>query len=145
MIDLSNYNVYQNKDGRYRAYNKTTHKVTSYPRILMEAILGRSLLPTEDVHHKDEDYTNNNLDNLEVIDHRKHASQHGLSDKNRKYYDRTMKCPVCNQLFVWTAKQQSSYNSKTRLTETTRKFSRQPPCCSKHCAGVLAASIQYKH
>ena len=64
MTDLDNYNVYQNKDGRYRAYNKITHKVTSYPRVLMESILGIQLLPTEDVHHKDEDYTNNNPDNL---------------------------------------------------------------------------------
>ena len=142
MIDMSNYNVYQNKDGRYRAYNKTTHKVTSYPRVLMEAILGRPLLPTEDVHHKDEDYTNNDPNNLEVIDHRKHDSMHG--GKNKKYHDMIKKCPICSKLFVWTAKQQGSYRNRTKRTQETRKFPRQPPCCCKQCAGIYATRIQYK-
>lgn len=146
MIDLSNYNVYENKDGRLRAYNKTTHKVTSYPRVLMEAILGRPLLPTEDVHHKDENPRNNNPDNLEVIDHREHEKQHAADKKasgKLKYYDMQMICPVCNKEFTWTAKQQSYYNHKTKETESKRKFDRQPPCCCKSCAGKLAASIQY--
>ena len=134
MIDMSNYNVYQNKDGRYRAYNKTTHKVTSYPRVLMEAILGRPLLPTEDVHHKDEDYTNNDPNNLEVIDHRKHDSMHG--GKNKKYHDTIKKCPVCSKLFVWTARQQSSFYSHNKTGNG--------PFCSKRCSGIFGASIQHQ-
>jgi len=146
MIDLSNYNVYQNKDGRLRAYNKTTHKVTSYPRVLMEMILGRPLLPTEDVHHKDENPMNNDPDNLEVIDHREHERQHGLKNNfapKRKYTDKEMICPICKKLFIWTSKQQSHYFSKTRATEKTRKYERQSPCCSKSCAGKYAAAVQY--
>ena len=110
MIDLSNYNIYKNKDGRLRAYNKTTHKVTSYPRVLMESILGRQLLPTEDVHHKDEDPTNNDPSNLEVIDCKEHDKLHG--EKNRKYFDQTMTCPICNKQFIWTAYQQSRCKRK---------------------------------
>lgn len=148
MIDLSNYNVYQNKDGRFRAYNKTTHKVTSYPRVLMEIILGRPLLQTEDVHHKDGNYKNNNIENLEVIDHTKHEKQHAATKKESgmlKYYDKQMICPICNKEFTWTARQQMWYSHKTIATANSRKYDRQPPCCSKSCAGKYATMIQYNH
>ena len=131
MIDMSNYNVYQNKDGRYRAYNKTTHKVTSYPRVLMEAILGRQLLPTEDVHHKDEDYTNNDPSNLEVIDHREHDRLHG--GRNRKYEKQLMICPICKKEFIWTEQQQSRFYEKERSGG---------PFCSNKCKGINNQKVQ---
>lgn len=146
MIDWNNYNVYINKDGRTRVYNKTTHKVISYPRLLMEDKLGRPLLPTEDVHHKDGNPLNNDIDNLEVIDHREHKSKHAKENKRfnrRKYTDKEMTCPVCRKIFTWTAKQQATYKSRTIKTAATRKFDRQPPCCCKSCAGKYAAMIQY--
>jgi len=146
MIDLSNYNIYENKDGRLRAYNKTTHKVTSYPRVVMEIILGRPLLPTEDVHHKDENPRNNDPENLEVIDHREHERKHAAEDElfcNRKYKDKIMTCPVCKTDFIWTTKQQAAYHHKTKITSETRKYDRQPPCCCKSCAGKYAAMIQF--
>lgn len=136
MIDLSNYNVYQNKDGRYRAYNKTTHKVTSYPRILMEAILGRELLPTEDVHHIDENPCNNDPSNLEVIDHREHTRQHGLKQKH-KYKNKKMICPICNKSFIWTEKQQSEFYSHTKTGNG--------PFCSKRCSGIYGTKLQYNN
>ena len=139
MIDLSNYNVYTNKDGRMRAYNKITHSVTSYPRLLMELKLGRPLLKTEDVHHKDENPLNNDIENLEVIDHKEHERQHA-----QKYFDKEMICPICNKKFIWTVKQQIWYNGRTKRTIKTRKYDRQPPCCSKHCSGVYSAMAQYK-
>ena len=126
MYDLSNYNVYTNKDGRMRAYNKTTHAVTSYPRLLMELKLGRPLLKTEDVHHKDENPLNNEIDNLEVIDHKEHDRQHGLSNKNRKYKDKEMTCPICNKIFIWTARQQSGFYSHNCING---------PFCSRSCSG----------
>ena len=134
MIDLSNYNIYENKDGRLRAYNKITHKVISYPRVIMEAILGRELLPTEDVHHKDENPKNNNPNNLEIIDHRKHDAIHG--GKNRKYYPQSKKCPVCGTVFIWNEKQQSVYYShnKTGLG----------PFCSRSCAGKITGPMSNK-
>ena len=146
MIDLSNYNIYKNKDGRLRAYNKTTHKVTSYPRIIMEIALQRPLLQSEDVHHKDKNPCNNDIDNLEIVDHREHERKHAINNNlfcNRKYQDKTMICPVCGTSFTWTVKQQASYNSKTKTTSETRKYDRQPPCCCKSCSGKYAAMIQF--
>lgn len=59
--ELSNdeISVYQNKDGRLRVYIKDTKKVISYPRYIVEQHLNRELLPTEQVHHKDGDFLNN--------------------------------------------------------------------------------------
>jgi len=45
-------------------------------RYVMEQKLGRPLLPTEDVHHKDHDKLNNQPDNLEVMEHGAHVSLH---------------------------------------------------------------------
>lgn len=42
-----------------------------------EILLGRNLLPTECVHHKDHDKLNNSLDNLEVVSsHVEHMKHH---------------------------------------------------------------------
>jgi hypothetical protein len=42
----------------------------------MERFLGRKLSPWEHVHHKDEDYTNNSQDNLEVLLDSEHYALH---------------------------------------------------------------------
>lgn len=44
--------------------------------MVMEARLGRRLLPTECVHHKNEIKTDNRLENLEVMLHSEHSSEH---------------------------------------------------------------------
>lgn len=148
MIDLSNYNIYQNKDGRMRAYNKTTHAVTSYPRLIAELVFGIKLKKTDDVHHKDGNPLNNDPSNLEIIDHKEHERKHngnGFGRGKRKYNDKILVCPVCKKSFTWTSKQQSAYYHKSRATKNTRKFDRQPPCCCKRCAGKYAAMIQYNN
>ena len=99
--------IYKNKDGRVRAVivkdnGKTTTK--SYPRILMEESLGRPLEPYEDVHHKDENPSNNSIENLEIINHGKHQQLH-----SKKYYDKQATCEVCGKQFIWTGKRQSCY------------------------------------
>lgn len=65
-------------------------------RLVAQEGIGRPLLPTEDVHHKNGDKLDNTLDNLEVVDHGAHARLHNgervykrgyklnLSDAERK-------------------------------------------------------------
>lgn len=45
-------------------------------RYVMEQYLGRKLLPSEVVHHKDENKTNNNIDNLIITSHIAHNHLH---------------------------------------------------------------------
>ena len=135
MIDYQNYNVYVSKDGRTRAYNKETHAVVSYPKLLMENILGRPLAPDEHVHHKDGNPLNNNPWNLVVMnisEHEKlHIQQAKLTEKQEKYFkrkyeDKEMICPICGQTFIWTAKSQCNKNTRKNATD-------RPPCCSPKC------------
>lgn len=79
MILLKVISTYKCKDGRIRAYCRDEYnnpKVISYPRILMEESLGRPLEPYEDVHHVDEDTDNNNINNLQIINHGVHQKLH---------------------------------------------------------------------
>ena len=48
-------------------------------RYIMEQKLGRYLRCDEEVHHKDEDPTNDRVDNLVLMTKMKHSSQHGIS------------------------------------------------------------------
>lgn len=50
-------------------------------RWIMEQHLERLLKPSEDVHHKDENKLNNDLSNLELLDHGKHSSLHNANRK----------------------------------------------------------------
>lgn len=49
-----------------------------YPlhRVLMENKIHRSLLPSEHVHHIDEDKSNNNIENLELLTASEHSKRH---------------------------------------------------------------------
>ena len=47
----------------------------------MEIYLGRNLSPTEVVHHKDHDKTNNMLENLELLGHGQHTITHHIGIK----------------------------------------------------------------
>lgn len=47
-------------------------------RLVMESLIGRYLLPEELVHHKDENPSNNDPDNLEIMTRADHARHHRI-------------------------------------------------------------------
>lgn len=54
-------------------YIRTSVNHLHYHRLLMIKILGRELHKDEDVHHRDGNKLNNNVENLEVVKHGKHS------------------------------------------------------------------------
>jgi len=67
-------------------------------RWLMEQHLGRALLATEHVHHRDGNPLNNELSNLEVLNAREHMLLHKVRDLEPK------PCANCGQLFTGQGK-----------------------------------------
>jgi len=131
MIDTKRYNVYVNKDGRYRCYDKVTHKVVSYPRILMAQKLGRPLEPYEDVHHIDGNTRNNSIDNLAIIPHGEHQRHHSTK------YSETVSatCVYCGKTFTMTRKQQQDRKSAEHR-------GKKGPFCSRRCSGLYGTDEQ---
>lgn len=134
---MDNISIYQNKDGRMRVYIKSIKKVMSYPKYLMEQKLGRKLLDNEQVHHKDENPLNNDLDNLEIQLLGKHQKNH--QKEKRKYYDTIVQCEYCGKKFMKTVKQMKNHNQ-----ECNRKKNPKPDIyfCSKSCSGKYGKNKQ---
>lgn len=59
-------------------------------RVLMEAHLGRMLEPWEIVHHKDEDTSNNSINNLEVLEFGAHSTLHHSGGRKSRDAKKTM-------------------------------------------------------
>jgi len=70
------YGPYTRKDGRQHivAYKNNEERITiSYPKFLVESFLQRYLTKYETIDHIDCDFTNNNIENLQILDKRIHA------------------------------------------------------------------------
>lgn len=69
--------LYVDENGKRRA--RREH------RVIMERHLGRKLEPWEIVHHKDENPSNNSLDNLQIVEFGQHTTEHHTG--SRRNYD----------------------------------------------------------
>lgn len=121
------YGPYKRKDNRQHvvAYKSKYFKYTiSYPRYLMEIHLGRYLKISEDVHHIDNDVTNNALENFEIVNKRLHVSNH-----NRVYNFVTLFCVGCGKEVLLDPIQHRQLESNRRNKGT------MGPYCSKSCNG----------
>ena len=83
--NLTNYGIYSgrytdatniDRDGYIRKWCPLRKRFIGEHRLVVERHLGRLLSTKEIVHHKDHNRTNNNIENLEVMNHTKHASLH---------------------------------------------------------------------
>jgi len=101
------------KHTRTRLIWRNGKKVRAH-RWIMEQVLGRTLLSTEHVHHRNGDPLDNRIENLEVLT----ASVHMRLHKQR--YSDIKQCVLCGTEFL--------VNPRKRLRNKT---------CSKDCAQTM--------
>ncbi len=85
-------------------------------RHVMEQHLGRALRTEEHVHHRNGNTRDNRLENLELIDGRKHITDHA---EERRIYPRTKECVICGTTFT------------PRPTKRKRKMTCSTPCANE--------------
>jgi len=135
--DYRIYGPYVNKDKRKRIVlvsKKDCHQKTSvsYPKYLVETSIGRYLNVNEQIHHKDGDFSNDEISNLEIVKLGKHQRLH---NPPKVFEDKLTKCFWCHKLFLMTKKHQFHRRAK-------RTQNRPGPFCSRKCSGKYGQSIQ---
>jgi hypothetical protein len=141
--DCKIYGAYIRKDGRgyfvlvkkdsYGLIHKTSKKSSiMLARAKMEVKLGRRLLTTEEVDHRDGDNTNDADGNLQVIDKEAHKAKSAVeaSLKFSKRVDAV--CPNCETVFKCRP-----FRLKNALLKG------KTPCCSTSCRSSYYGANQY--
>jgi hypothetical protein len=120
------YGPYLRKDGRKHLIiicDDGKRKTISYPKYLLEQKLGRKLLSHETCDHIDGDYTNDSLDNLQVLSRSDNSAKAMAVRPAEVGY---FVCPECCASFYKSM-------SEVRGNQSTQR--KAGPFCSKACAG----------
>ncbi len=140
-MDLSKYIIYGpylRKDGRkhiilYDPINRTRTTV-SYPKYLLIANgIHSNYNPDETTDHIDEDFTNDDLNNLQVLTRAENARK-SMERSDRKAQKAFYICPNCNKEFEQFVRQVKGNQ------EVKKRFG---PFCSRSCAGKYNTTKQY--
>lgn len=126
------YGPYTRKDNRRHLvliHENGKRQTISYPKFLFEQKLGRPLLPEETCDHVDGDFTNNHLDNLQVLS-RKDNSAKAMALKKTEQV--CFVCPECGISF---------YKDMSAVRANQIKKKKAGPFCSKSCAGVYGQKL----
>ena len=125
------FGPYVGKDNRKRivVVNNSIKTTISYPKYLVEVSIGRYLNVDEQIHHKDGNFLNNNLDNLEIVKLKEHQHFHnpGFIKEQEAI------CVWCGKRFLMT---------KSHAKSRRDKRNKYGPFCSKRCSGLYGVSIQ---
>ena len=125
------YGPYTRKDGRQHVvlYNGHKRQTVSYPKWLMEQQLGRELREDETVDHKNRDFTDNRLENLQILSRTDHAA---LDTRRVRKIEVT--CVYCGN---------KALKSPSKL-DGNAKQGKAGPFCGKKCAGTYSASVHHE-
>ncbi len=127
------YGPYTGKDGRLRCVlkHKTTKslKTISFPKYKLECFLNRLIKKGFEVHHKDENPLNNNIENLEEVEKKEHLKNHAI--KKIKVWENNIeeKCYQCGNIVFLK-------DNKARCYYYNKKQGKVGPFCSKICSGI---------
>ena len=117
------YGPYTRKDGRQHVihYDGVTKRTQSYPRYLMEQYLERPLRDDEQVDHINNDYTDNRIENLQLL-----TQLENINKSSKRAETKQFNCPVCKIEFTKTLR---------RWKDNQIKQKKAGPYCSRSCAG----------
>lgn len=113
--------------GRYQMairYTDGSQSSMNYSRYLMEQKLGRKLKSSEHVDHIDEDKTNDDINNLQILTKKRNVTKSNLAQprNGRKGWDEYL-CPNCGELF-WR---------RVAIVDAALKRGCKGPHCSRSC------------
>lgn len=94
-----------------------------YAKFLIQEHIGRLLLDDEQVHHEDEDKTNDAIDNLSVVKNKEHTDLH----TKLKHLTYDFECQMCSRHIVLTHRQYLMVQYRIRNKQNS-------PFCSQRCA-----------
>ncbi len=89
----------------------------------MEQHLGRELLPEETVDHIDEDFTNDAIENLQILSLSENAKKSAATRPSRDMY--AFICPACGCNSI----------KPNNHVKNNRRRGKSGPYCSRRCAG----------
>lgn len=118
-------------DSRKRVFMYNDHSDRfgmSYARYLMCVKLGRMLSDDEHVDHIDEDKTNDDIGNLQILTPEQNQLKNAVWRRSNGVYQIPvlLKCPICDTEFVRTG-----WAAKKRISAGL------PMTCSKTCSAVI--------
>jgi hypothetical protein len=126
------YGPYLRKDGRKHVvivFTDNSKKTVSYPKFLMENHSGRKLNFNETVDHIDGNFTNDSIENLQILLKSVHSSKDAKKLKSQNF-----DCEVCGIEFKLEGKRLSDALSN-------REKGKAGPFCGKSCAGKASHNI----
>lgn len=119
------YGPYTRKDNRkiILIYNDDgSRRTKSYPKYLLEQKLGRELVGDETCDHTDEDFTNDDLSNLQVLSLAENAAK-SMKNRPKKLYN--FVCEICG----------TNATKSLRNVKHNHNLGRRGPYCGRQCAG----------
>ena len=123
------YGPYYRKDGRQHVikWDGKTRVTVSYPKFLMEKYLNRRLDTHETVDHINNDFTDNRIENLQILSLSANIKKSAKKEKLSEY-----KCPNCPVYFIETVS----------VVRGNLKKNKRGPFCSRRCAGQYSRACQ---
>lgn len=124
------YGPYYNGDGRGRVvlYKDKKRRTMSYPKFLWWKEKGELIDDNQEIHHRNEDFTDNRLDNFVVMTRKEHRRRHMLPAE-------LLKC-------AWCSADMLMYGIKLSRRKTECARGKAGPFCSRKCSGEYGAARQ---